>query len=39
VRTEDKILIAMYLLSDKGKKPVEIIKLKAFLYLLEKENA
>jgi hypothetical protein len=38
MRIEDKILIATYLLSDKGKKPVELIKLKAFIYLLEKEN-
>jgi hypothetical protein len=38
VKTQDKILIAIYLLSNKQRKPVELIKLKAFLYLLEKEK-
>jgi len=36
METEDKILVAVYLLSDKGKRPVELIKVKAFLYLLGK---
>jgi hypothetical protein len=38
MKTEDIVLIAVYLLSDKGKKPVELIKLKAFLYLLGKNK-
>lgn len=36
MRTEDKILVTVYLLSDKGKRPVELIRLKAFLYILNK---
>jgi hypothetical protein len=38
MRIEDKILVAVYLLSNKQRKPVELIKLKAFLYLLEKQE-
>jgi len=35
---KDIILVAVYLLSNRGKKPVELIRLKAFLYLLEKRK-
>lgn len=37
MKIKDAVLVAVYLLSGRGKKPVELIKLQAFLYLLEKK--